>query len=283
MVPLLAAPGLSSPDAVAQAAGSVALTADKAKPAVDQPVTLTAKVRKTGSISEGVGMAGEGPRRRAESARRGPGGRALHGLGILLAESGEANRALAQCQASCALFRRAGELAWVARSLNSQGGIARDLGDLARAEQLFSESFELRRELGDGRASLAIVLGWRRQVRSTKARRPRAHLRGGSRRRSQRGRREVGYLTTRCRILAPSVQPPASQCPSRQRPALRLPWREARRTTPRSRRAASHGRNTRSALSGAGTTLGAPLREMSGACGDAFTPAQLTVRALSAA
>ncbi len=123
----------------------------------------------------------------------------------------------------------------------------------------------------------------RRQVRSTSARRPRAHLRGGSRRRSQRGRREVGYLTTRCRILAPSVQPPASQCPSRQPPALRLPWRQARRTTPRSHRAASHGRNTRSALSGAGTTLGAPLREMSGACGDAFTPAQLTVRALSAA
>jgi len=54
MVPLLAAPGLSSPDAVAQAAGNVALTADKAKPAVDQPVTLTAKVRKTGSISEGL-------------------------------------------------------------------------------------------------------------------------------------------------------------------------------------------------------------------------------------
>lgn len=113
---------------------------------------------KTGSISEGLAWL-ERALAAAPTAPDVVHGQALHGLGILLAESGEANRALAQCQASCALFRRAGELAWVARSLNSQGGIARDVGDLARAEQLFSESFELRRELGDDRASLAIVLG----------------------------------------------------------------------------------------------------------------------------
>ncbi len=83
---------------------------------------------------------------------------ALHGLGMLLAERGEPARALVQCEASCELFRREGELAWVARSLNSQGGIARDMGEPDRAEPLFAESAEIRRRLGDDLASLAVVL-----------------------------------------------------------------------------------------------------------------------------
>ncbi len=85
-------------------------------------------------------------------------GRALHCLGVLVAEHGEAERGLVLCEASCELFRRAGDLAWVARSLNSQGGIARDLGHFERAEQRFEESADLRRSLGDVGAPLAIVL-----------------------------------------------------------------------------------------------------------------------------
>ncbi|MBA2443816.1 MAG: tetratricopeptide repeat protein, partial [Nocardioidaceae bacterium] len=85
--------------------------------------------------------------------------RALHSLGILAADRGDDVHALALCEESCELFRRAGEMAWVARSLNSQGGIARDMGDLARAERDLSESADIRRTLGDDRASLAIVLG----------------------------------------------------------------------------------------------------------------------------
>jgi len=85
--------------------------------------------------------------------------RALHSMGIMAAERGDDVHALAHCEESGELFRRAGELAWLARSLNSQGGIARDIGDLARAERDLSESADIRRTLGDDRASLAIVLG----------------------------------------------------------------------------------------------------------------------------
>ena len=85
--------------------------------------------------------------------------RALHALGMLTGERGDADRALVHFQASCELFRRAGDLVGVARSLNSQGGIARDMGDPARAERLFVESVDLRRRLGEDGAPLAIVLG----------------------------------------------------------------------------------------------------------------------------
>lgn len=85
--------------------------------------------------------------------------RALHGLGILTAERGQPAEALAHFEASGELFRTAGQLDWVARSLNSQGGIARDLGDLDRAERRYAESATLRRQVGGDPTSLAIVLG----------------------------------------------------------------------------------------------------------------------------
>ena len=84
--------------------------------------------------------------------------RALHSLGILTAERGDATQALMHCEESGELFRRAGERAWWARSLNSQGGIARDMGDLARAEAKLVQSAGIRRALGDDQASLTVVL-----------------------------------------------------------------------------------------------------------------------------
>ena len=113
---------------------------------------------KTGSVAEGTAWL----ERALDASPAAPDllrGMALHSLGILVAESGDDARALALCEDSCQLFRQAGELAWVARSLNSQGGIARDTGDLDRAERMYAESADLRRTLGDGHASLAVVLG----------------------------------------------------------------------------------------------------------------------------
>lgn len=86
-------------------------------------------------------------------------GRALHALGIIVAERGDAAAALVHCREGGELLRRAGDLAGVARSLNSQGGIARDVGDFATAERLFAESVDLRRSLGSDQTTLAIVLG----------------------------------------------------------------------------------------------------------------------------
>ena len=91
---------------------------------------------KTGAIGEGIAWLD-----RALAAAPGAPdplrARALHALGVLVAERGDPTRALACCEASCALFRQTGDLAWVARSLNSQAGILRDRGDGARAEPLF--------------------------------------------------------------------------------------------------------------------------------------------------
>lgn len=113
---------------------------------------------KTGSVAEGTGWL----ERALDASPTAPAllrGRGLHALGILTAESGDDVRALALCETSCELFRQAGETAWVARSLNSQGGIARDTGDLDRAERMYAESADLRRSLGDDdHASLAVVL-----------------------------------------------------------------------------------------------------------------------------
>ena len=86
-------------------------------------------------------------------------GKALHLLGVLVGERGDDNpRALELCETSCALFRRVDDVAWIARSLNSQGGILRDMGEPEHAQRRFAESAELRRKLGD-EESLAIVLG----------------------------------------------------------------------------------------------------------------------------
>lgn len=113
---------------------------------------------KTGSVAEGTAWL----ERALDALPDAPAllrGRALHSLGILVAESGDDARALGLCETSCRLFRQAGEPAWVARSLNSQGGIARDTGDLDRAERMYSESADIRRSLGDDdHASLAVVL-----------------------------------------------------------------------------------------------------------------------------
>ncbi len=131
-------------------------------PASEQALRLAAALGtfwyKTGGAAEGSVWL-----ERALAAAPGSPGvfraRALHRLGMLVAERGEAARALVHFEASGELFGQAGEPAWVARSLNSQGGIARDMGDSARAERLFTESADLRRRLGDDRTSLAIVLG----------------------------------------------------------------------------------------------------------------------------
>ena len=113
---------------------------------------------KTGSVGEGSAWL-ERALAAAPSAPDVLRARALHALGILVAERGDAERALRHLDVSCELFRQVGELPWVARSLNSQGGIARDIGDFDRAERIFAESADLRRRLGDDQASLAIVLG----------------------------------------------------------------------------------------------------------------------------
>lgn len=113
---------------------------------------------KTGSVKEGSAWL-ERALAAAPDAPDLDRGRALHLLGVLIAEHGEPKRGLVHCEASCELFRSAGDLAWVARSLNSQGGISRDLCDFERAERMFEESAVLRRQLGDVGAALAVVLG----------------------------------------------------------------------------------------------------------------------------
>ncbi|MDQ3484927.1 MAG: tetratricopeptide repeat protein, partial [Actinomycetota bacterium] len=113
---------------------------------------------KTGAVEEGSTWL-ERALAQAPSAPDVLRAQALHALGFLVSEQGDADQARGHFEASCELFRRAGELAWVARSLNSQGGRARDMGDFAGAERLFVESADLRRRLADDQASLAIVLG----------------------------------------------------------------------------------------------------------------------------
>ncbi len=113
---------------------------------------------KTGAVDEGT-------RQLERALEAAPGAadldraRALHCLGILVGEQGHAERALTLFEASGELFRRGGDLAWLARSLNNQGGIARDSCHFERAEQLFQESADLRRSLGEVGAPLAVVLG----------------------------------------------------------------------------------------------------------------------------
>jgi len=113
---------------------------------------------KTGSGAEGTTWL-----QRALAAARGAPAvvraRALHSLGILIADRGDAAGALAYFEESGELFREAGELDWMARSLNSQGGIARDLGEFERAERVFEECVDIRRTLEGAGRSLAIVLG----------------------------------------------------------------------------------------------------------------------------
>ena len=95
---------------------------------------------------------------------------ALHLLGVLVSDQGDDTRALALCEASGELPRE-GDRAGLARSLNSQGGIARDLGDLAHAEQRYAESAELR---------LACSGTRRRPGRSCWATRPSSPWTGGT-------------------------------------------------------------------------------------------------------
>lgn len=112
----------------------------------------------TGAAVEGSGWL----ERALASAPRGPDAvraRALHALGMLVAERGDGHAALAHFEASGELFRRQGDLARLARSLNSQGGTARDLGYLDRAERMLEQSLALRRRLPEHETSVAIVLG----------------------------------------------------------------------------------------------------------------------------
>ena len=85
-------------------------------------------------------------------------GRALHGLGILQSMRNEAALAASTFRASGEIFRQLGDVTQLARSLNSQGAVARDQGALAEARRLLEESLELWRRTGD-RSRIAIVLG----------------------------------------------------------------------------------------------------------------------------
>ena len=85
-------------------------------------------------------------------------GRTLHGLGILQSMRNQAEQARSTFGASGEIFRRLGELGQLARSLNSQGGVARDQGEPAEARRLLEESLALWRSVGD-RSRIGLVLG----------------------------------------------------------------------------------------------------------------------------
>ncbi len=85
-------------------------------------------------------------------------GRTLHGLGILQSMRNQAEQARSTFVASGEIFRRLGELGQLARSLNSQGGVARDQGEPAEARRLLEESLALWRSVGD-RSRIGLVLG----------------------------------------------------------------------------------------------------------------------------
>ena len=89
-------------------------------------------------------MAGEGPRRRAESARRGPGG----------------GRFTGSAYSSPRVVKPTVHSRSVRQAVRCSGEPVSSPGRYRTRPRSFSESFELRRELGDDRASLAIVLGW---------------------------------------------------------------------------------------------------------------------------
>lgn len=90
--------------------------------------------------------------------------RAWHGLAICRAEQGRSQEALEASGRATVLFREAGDEAWLARSLNTWGGLHRDLCQPREAVPALEESLALRVRLADPalptavtRANLALV------------------------------------------------------------------------------------------------------------------------------
>lgn len=84
--------------------------------------------------------------------------RAWHGLAICRGEAGRTEEALAASRESVAGCRAGGDEAWLARTLNTLGGLARDLGDTGTALPLLRECADLRRRLDDPAVPLGITL-----------------------------------------------------------------------------------------------------------------------------
>lgn len=83
--------------------------------------------------------------------------RAVHGLGVLLAQQGEHSRAVELLERNLALWRKLGDREQESRELNSLGATYRYLGDVGTARSLLEESAEIGRKLGsDHRAGIAL-------------------------------------------------------------------------------------------------------------------------------
>ena len=83
--------------------------------------------------------------------------RAVHGLGVLLAQQGEHSRAVELLERNLALWRKLGDREQESRELNSLGATYRYLGDVGAARPLLEESAEIGRKLGsDHRVGIAL-------------------------------------------------------------------------------------------------------------------------------
>jgi predicted ATPase/class 3 adenylate cyclase len=91
--------------------------------------------------------------------------RAVHGLGVLLAQQGEYRRAVELFEGNLALWRKLGDREQESRELNSLGATYQYLGDLGAARSLLEKSAEIGRKLGSG-PRVAIALGNLGQVES---------------------------------------------------------------------------------------------------------------------
>ena len=85
-------------------------------------------------------------------------GRAWHGLAVCRGEQGRPDDALPASRNSLELFREAGDERWLARSLNTLGGLTRDLGRAREARPLIEESVALRRQLADPALPVAVSM-----------------------------------------------------------------------------------------------------------------------------
>ena len=83
--------------------------------------------------------------------------KALHGLGVVVAQQGDQRRAEKLLEESLALYREAGAGSEMARELNSLGAVAWSAGDRGRARALLEESLAMRRELGEQRGVSSVL------------------------------------------------------------------------------------------------------------------------------
>lgn len=85
-------------------------------------------------------------------------GRVHHALAICRGEQGRAEEALVQSRESYRRLSEADDPAWVARALNTLGGLTRDLGRPAEAVPIMDRAIALRRRLGDPALPLTVAL-----------------------------------------------------------------------------------------------------------------------------